>query len=302
MKGNSFFYCLGQGFKGIKRNKVFFLASVATIAACVFMVGLLLSIILNVTHIIEEAQDSVCITVFFEDNQTEADIKALGDRIKQWDEVSYIEYTSADEAWENFKKEYFASNPELAEGFANDNPLATSASYSIFLTDISYQSKVADRLASMPEIRQVNKSDVTASALSDFGKIAGIVSLAIIIVLLAVSIFLISNTITTGITVRSEEIKIMKYVGATDFFVKSPFVFEGVIIGIIGAIIPLIILFFIYKSAITYVVGQLHTFSNAFSLIPMGRLFALLVLVSLVLGMGIGFVGSMIATNKYIKV
>ncbi|MCQ2512633.1 MAG: permease-like cell division protein FtsX [Lachnospiraceae bacterium] len=302
MKGNSFFYCLGQGFKGIKRNKVFFLASVATIAACVFMVGLLLSIILNVTHIIEEAQDSVCITVFFKEDQKESDIQNLGDRIKQWDEVAYIEYTSADEAWENFKKEYFASNPELAEGFANDNPLATSASYSIYLTDISYQSKVAERLASMPEIRQVNKSDVTASALSDFGKIAGIVSLAIIIVLLAVSIFLISNTITTGITVRSEEIKIMKYVGATDFFVKSPFVFEGIIIGLIGAVIPLIILFFIYKSAISYVVGQLQTFASAFSLIPMGSLFALLIVVSLILGMGIGFVGSMIATNKYIKV
>ena len=161
---------------------------------------------------------------------------------------------------------------------------------------------MAERLEAMTGIRQVNKSEVTASALSDFGKIAGIASLAIIIVLLAVSIFLISNTITTGITVRAEEIRVMKYVGATDFFVKSPFVFEGIIIGLIGAILPLIVLFFVYRSAINYVVEQLHTFSSAFSLLPMKDVFYLLVPVALILGAGIGFIGSMIATNKYIKV
>jgi cell division transport system permease protein len=94
----------------------------------------------------------------------------------------------------------------------------------------------------------------------------------------------------------------MKYVGATDFFVKSPFVFEGIIIGLIGAILPLIVLFFVYRSAINYVVEQLHTFSSAFSLLPMTNVFSLLVPVALVLGAGIGFIGSMIATNKYIKV
>lgn len=302
MKGSSFFYCLGQGLKGIKRNKVFFLASVATIAACVFMVCLLTAVILNVNNIIREAQDSVCITVFFEPEITDEDITDLGNRIGEWDEVSKVEFTSAEEAWETFQKEYFASNPELAEGFANDNPLATSASYAVYLHNIEDQAQISDRLESMTGIRQVNKSEVTASALSDFGKIAGIVSIAIIAVLLAVSIFLITNTITTGITVRSEEIKIMKYVGATDFFVKSPFVFEGVIIGLIGAFIPLIIMFFIYRSAMEYVMVQLRTFSNAFSFISTGGIFAVLVPVAVILGAGIGLIGSIIATNKYIKV
>ena len=302
VKGNSFFYCLGQGFVGIKRNKIFFLVSVATIAACVFMVGLLMAVILNVNYVIKEAQDSVCITVFFEPETSEADIEDLGKRINDWEEVSHVDYTSPEEAWEKFKQEYFKNEPELADGFANDNPLATSASYTVYLNDISYQQKVAERLEAMTGIRQVNKSEVTASALSDFGKIAGIASLAIIIVLLAVSIFLISNTITTGITVRAEEIRVMKYVGATDFFVKSPFVFEGIIIGLIGAILPLIVLFFVYRSAINYVVEQLHTFSSAFSLLPMTNVFSLLVPVALVLGAGIGFIGSRIDTNKYIKV
>ncbi|MBO4835235.1 MAG: permease-like cell division protein FtsX [Lachnospiraceae bacterium] len=302
MKGNSFFYCLGQGFAGIKRNKVFFLASVATIAACIFMVGLLLSVILNVNYIIKEAQDSVCITVFFEPETTDADIQDMRNRIGEWEEVSRVDYTSPEEAWEKFKEEYFKENPELAEGFANDNPLATSASFTIYLTDITYQQKVAERLESMTGIRQVNKSEITASALSDFGKIAGIASLAIIIVLLAVSIFLISNTIATGIAVRAEEIRVMKYVGATDFFVKSPFVFEGIIIGLIGAIVPLIVLFFVYRAAINYVVEQMQTFSSAFAMLPMKTVFSLLIPVALVLGAGIGLIGSSIATNKYIRV
>lgn len=302
MKGSSFFYCLGQGFAGIKRNKVFFLASVATIAACVFMVGLLMSVILNVNYVIKEAQDTVCITVFFEPDYSEDDIKEMGTRIQDWEEVSHVEYTSPEEAWENFKKEYFENEPELAEGFANDNPLATSASYTIYLTDITYQQKVAERLESMTGIRQVNKSEITASALSDFGKIAGVASLAIIIVLLAVSIFLISNTIATGISIRAEEIRVMKYVGATDFFVKSPFVFEGIIIGLIGAILPLIVLFFVYRSAMEFVAEQLQTFSSTFSMLPLPYVFTMLVPVALVLGAGIGFFGSIIATNKYIKV
>lgn len=301
-KTGTFFYCLGQGFKGIKRNKVFFVASVATIAACIFMVGLLLSVIININYVIQEAQASVCITVFFDQDLKESDIKKIGEEIESWDQVSHIEYTSAEQAWESFKQEYFADNPDLALGFADDNPLATSASYAVYLNKLSDQSTVVSMLKNIVGIRQVNKSDVTANALNDVGVIAGGASLAIIIVLLAVSIFLISNTITTGITVRAEEIKIMKYVGATDFFVKSPFVFEGIIIGVIGAIIPLIILFVLYKAAMSYIAEQLQTFTGTLSFLPTGTVFALLVPVAIILGAGIGFIGSTIATNKYIKV
>ncbi|MDO4529145.1 MAG: permease-like cell division protein FtsX [Lachnospiraceae bacterium] len=302
MKGNSFFYCLGQGFKGIKRNKVFFLASVATIAACVFMVGILLAVMMNINFVLKEAQDSVSITVFFDEDLNENEIQEIGKRIEGWDEVSHIEYTSAEDAWATFKESYFKDNPELAEGFAGDNPLANSASYAVYFNEIEDQSTIADRLSSLTGVRKVNQSEVTANALSDVGKIVGIISLVIGVVLFLVSVFLISNTITTGITMRSEEIKIMKYVGATDFFVKSPFVFEGVIIGLIGAIIPLIILFFVYRSALTYIMSQFNTITDAFSLMPASQIFALLIPVALILGAGIGIIGSSIATNKYIKV
>ncbi|MBR2696350.1 MAG: permease-like cell division protein FtsX [Parasporobacterium sp.] len=302
MKGNSFFYCLGQGFKGIKRNKVFFLASVATIAACVFMVGILLAVMMNINFVLKEAQDSVSITVFFDEDLNEAEIKEIGKRIEAWEEVSKIEFISAEDVWATFKESYFKDNPELAEGFAGDNPLASSASYAVYFNDIDQQKTIVDRLSSLTGVRKVNSSEVTANALSDVGKIVSIISLVIGVVLFCVSVFLISNTITTGITVRSEEIKIMKYVGATDFFVKSPFVFEGIIIGLIGAIIPLVILFFVYRSAISYIVNQFNTISDAFSMMPIAQVFTILVPVALILGAGIGLIGSIIATNKYIKV
>lgn len=302
MKISSFFYSLGQGLKNIGRNKVFFLASVATIAACIFMIGMFLSIIMNFNHILSEAKESVCVTVFFDKGLAESDINKIGDQINAWDEIDYIEYTSAEQAWSDYKDKYFSEYPEMADGFADDNPLADSASYSVYLKDLGDQAEIVSRIEAIDGVRQVNKSEVTAGALSDFGTIAGIVSLAIIIVLLAVSIFLISNTIVTGITMHKEEIHIMKYVGATDFFVKSPYVFEGIIIGIIGAIIPLIILFFIYRKAIAYIVTQMQTITSVFTFLPIHNVFAYLVPLALIIGAGIGFAGSMIATSKHIKV
>ncbi|MCF0142110.1 MAG: ABC transporter permease [Parasporobacterium sp.] len=301
-KRSSFWYCLGQGFAGIKRNKVFFAASVATIAACVFLVGLFSSVVMNLNHMIQEAEKTVCVTVFFEKSLSEKQIQDIGETFGEWPEVDHIHYTSAEEAWDNFKNVYFAEHPEVAEGFAGGNPLANSASYEVYMKDVSYQAEVVSRLEATDGVRQVNHSDITANALSDLGSIVGIVSIVLIAVLLAVSIFLISNTIITGIAVRKEEIRIMKYVGATDFFVKSPFIFEGVIIGLIGAIIPLIILYFIYNGAVQYIMMQLNVIAQTFTFLPVERIFIITAPLSIIIGAGIGLIGSFIATGRHIKV
>ena len=164
----TFFYCLGQGFKGIKRNRLFFIASVATIAACIFMIGLFFSVVMNINHMLQEAEESVCVTVFFDEGLSESKIKKIGDDIAGWSDVSRVEYTSAAEAWENFKAEYFANNPDLAEGFANDNPLANSASYDVYLKDITTQREVVARLEATDGIGRFNairRAHITATAL-----------------------------------------------------------------------------------------------------------------------------------------
>lgn len=302
MKISTLGYSIKQGFKNIRRNRLFTLASIGTIAACIFLLGLFYAIIVNFQHMVKEAEQTVCITVFFDDGITEERIEEIGELINKRAEVSEVIYTSADEAWENFKKEYFADTPDLAEGFKDDNPLADSSNYQIFLNDISMQPTLVSYLQSQEGIRQVNRSEVAASALTDFGKLVGYISIAIIVVLLAVGIFLISNTVMIGITVRKEEIKIMKLIGATDFFVRSPFIVEGIIIGLIGAIIPVVALYFVYKNAIAYILGQFQLITSAFTFLPVNEVFAVLLPAALIIGAGIGFIGSAITIRKHLHV
>lgn len=302
MKLSTLGYSLHQGIKNIKRNKLFSLASIATIAACVFLLGLFYSIIINFQHMVDEASDSVCVTVFFDEGLTEEQIIDIGDQIEKRVEVSKMVYTSADEAWANFQTEYFGDNPDLAEGFKDDNPLADSANYQVYLNDISMQEALVSNINTIEGVRQVNHSEVTASTLTDFSKLVGYISAAVIIILLLVSIFLISNTITIGITVRKEEIKIMKLIGATDFFVRAPFTIEGIIIGLLGATIPLVALYFIYSSVVGYVMSQFQTITSAFSFLPVNDVFAVMVPLALLIGAGIGFIGSRITLKKHLNV
>ena len=299
---SSFGYCLGQGFANIKRNKVFFLASVATIASCIFLIGMFIAIAMNLSYMVNQVSNNVCVTVFFDEGMAENKIMDLKKEVESWDKVASVDYISAEEAWEKFKNDYFADYPELAEGFADDNPLANSASFDIYLNDLEDQDEVVAKLEATSGIRQINKSEHAASALTDIAKIVAVVSAVLIIVLLAVSIFLITNTIVTGIALKNEELQIMKYVGATDFFVKSPFVFEGIIIGLIGAIIPLVILFFIYRSAMTFFIDKFQAVASVVTFLPAGKVFAVLIPVAFAVGAGIGYIGSTIATGRHIKV
>ena len=157
-------------------------------------------------------------------------------------------------------------------------------------------------LQSVDGIREVKQSAVVANTLTDFNKLIGYVSAGIIIILLGVAVFLISNTITVGISVRREEIGIMKLIGATDYFVRAPFVVEGIVIGLIGAAIPLGILYVLYGRIIDYIGEKFSFISNMMKFLPADEVFHTLVPVALILGVGIGFIGSRITIRKHLKV
>lgn len=182
------------------------------------------------------------------------------------------------------------------------NPLANDASYSIYMNDISMQQTLVTYLQSVDGIREVKQSAVVANTLTDFNKLIGYVSAGIIIILLGVAVFLISNTITVGISVRREEIGIMKLIGATDYFVRAPFVVEGIVIGLIGAAIPLGILYVLYGRIIDYIGEKFSFISNMMKFLPVDEVFHTLVPVALILGVGIGFIGSRITIRKHLKV
>lgn len=298
MRISSFFYTIGQGFKNIFRNKWFSLASIATIGACLFLFGIFYSILMNFQHIVKTAEEGVSVTVFFNEGTNDTRIAEIGDMISKRVEVSKVDFVSAQEAWESFRDDYLG---EYSDGFT-ENPLANSAHYEIYLNDVSLQPALITYLESVEDIRRINKSEVTANTLSGINSLIAYVSIGIIAILFAVSIFLISNTVTIGISVRKEEINIMKYIGATDFFVRSPFVIEGMLIGLIGSLLPLGIIYFIYNNVILYVTERFAMLAQLLNFLPIETIFNTLLPVSIVLGVGIGFLGSIVTVRKHLRV
>lgn len=315
MKISTLFYTIRQGIANIFRNKLFSLASIATISACLFLFGLFYAIVMNFQHIVRTAEEGVSVSVFFhyegeipddckrthqeQELPTPERMEAIGQLIAARVEVSDVVFVSADEAWASFGKALFGDNYQ--DGYT-ENPLAGEDSYQVYLSDVSMQSALVSWLESIPEVRKVNYSSVTANTLSGVNLLIAYVSVGIIIVLLAVSIFLISNTVAVGISVRKEEISIMKYIGATDFFVRAPFVLEGMLIGLIGAAIPLGVVYSLYNYALNYVTERFAVLSQFLNFLSVEEIFNVLTPVSLVVGVGIGFMGSISTVRKHLKV
>ena len=252
-------------------------------------------------HIAHKVEQEVPITVFFDEGTTNKQIKAIGKKIKERPEVEKIEFTSADEAWEEFKETYFQGS-EAADGFKDDNPLANQANYSVYMNDITKQSELVSYIEGLKHVRLVNQSEEAAKTLGNVNKLVSYVSIAIIALLLIISIFLISNTVSVGIAVRKEEIGIMKYIGATDAFVRAPFLLEGIVLGVIGAAIPLVGLYFCYNAAVSYILNKFNVLTGVVDFIPVWQIYQTLLPIGLALGIGIGLIGSFFTTRKHLRV
>ena len=311
MKISTLFYTIKQGFANIFRNKWYSLASIATISACLFLFGLFYCIVSNFQNILRTAEEGVSVTVFFHSDMdnceshvdgqipSEQRLEEIGQEIAKRAEVSEVQFQSADDAWATFGPDYFGE--DYAEGFP-ENPLAGEDTYEIFLSDVSMQDALVTWLQSIPEVRKVNYSEMTANTLSGLNLLIAYVSMGIIVILLAVSIFLISNTVAIGISVRSAEINIMKYIGATDFFVRAPFVLEGMLIGLIGAAVPLGLIYSLYNYALNYVINRFMVLSGFLNFLSVDEIFHFLIPVSLGVGVGIGFLGSISTVRKHLHV
>ncbi len=298
MRISTFFYTIKQGIINIFRNKWFSLASIATIGACLFLFGLFYAIVMNFQSIVKNAEEGMSVTVFFDEGISQERIQEIGAMIEKRTEVSKVVFKSADEAWAEFREDYLG---EYADGFT-ENPLENSASYEIYLSDVSMQPALVSYLEETEGIREVNRSEVMASTLTGVNALIAYISVGIIVILFAVSIFLISNTVTIGISVRKEEINIMKYIGATDFFVRAPFVIEGMMIGLIGAMIPVGILYVLYEKVIEYIMLRFSILTKLLSFLPVEIIFNTLLPASIIMGVGMGFLGSVTTVRKHLKV
>ena len=301
MRPSTIWYTLKQGVKNIKRNWMFSLASIITMAACIFLVGVFYSLVTNVDNIAHKVEQEVPVTVFFDEGTTDEQMQEVGNLIQARPEVERVEFESGDQAWQNFKDKYFQGS-DAADGFKDDNPLVNSSNYQVYLNQIEKQTELVNYIQSLEHVREVNQSEQAANTLGSFNKLVSYASIIIIAILLLISIFLISNTVSVGISVRKEEIGIMKYIGATDAFVRAPFVLEGMVLGVIGAAIPLAALYFLYNTAVEFVLTKFNVLTGVVDFIPAWQIYQVLLPIGLLLGIGIGFIGSIWTTRKHLRV
>lgn len=302
MKISTFFYTIRQGFANLFRNKWYTLASIATMSACLLMLGIFYAVVMNFQNIVKNVEEVVSFTVFFEEGISEERIEEIGKLIESRSEVASIRYISAEEAWADYQEDVFKDRAdEFIAGYP-DNPLANSMNYEVFPKDVSQQDELKTYILSIPGVSFINSLDELAETLSAVNVLVSYVSTGIIAVLLAVSVFLISNTVMVGISVRKAEINIMKYIGATDFLVRAPFVIEGVIIGLLGAVIPLYAIYEMYSAVLSFMTEEFENLSNLLDFLPVETIFDFLLPVSLCVGVGIGFLGSWSTVKKHLNV
>ena len=271
-------------------------------AACIFLLGVFYSLGVNFQAMVKTAEKGVTVTVFFDEGIDQAKIDEIGKQISSRGEVENYEYISPEKAWETFKTSYFEGDENIAASFNGDNPLINSANYKVTLADVAKQASFVDFAKNIDGVREVKQSEIAAGVLTDFNRLLTVVSVAIVLILVLVAIFLINNTVTVGISVRREEIAIMKLIGAKDSFVRAPFIVEGIVIGLVGAAIPLILLFFMYQSIMSYVAKEFNLLSSMLTFIPLSEIFSVLIPVSLLMGVGIGYLGSRFTLKRHLKV
>ena len=299
MRISTFFYTLKQGIVNIFRNKWFSLASIATISSCLFLFGLFYTVIVNFQYMIRNAEGEMSVTAFLQEDATEEQIQQVGEMIRGRAEVARVDFISDEQAWAEWAPENIG---EDYMDIYSENPFENMNSFEIYMNDVEQQQSLVDWLQSLPDISEVHYSEVTATTLTGMNAIVAYVSLGIIVILLLVSIFLINNTVIIGISVRRQEIEIMKAIGATDFFVRSPFVIEGILIGLVGSLIPLTAIYFIYIKVMDYVGIQFPALTTLLQFLPVQDVFKLLLPISLGIGAGIGFLGSFTTVRKHLRV
>lgn len=298
-KIRTLFYCIGQGIRSTWKNRVYSLASAGTITACLLLLGVFYFVVANFNEAVESAESLVGITVFFDEGTEEDRIRAIQEEIRLRVEVADVVYISAEEAWEMYKNESLGE--ELSVTFGKDNPLADSASLEVSLRDVSMQDALVRYVESMDDVRKVNHSKSIAESFDAIKTLLGIISVSLIVILVAVAVFLIRTTISTGISVRREEISIMSIIGATDFFIRAPFVVEGAIIGILGSLLPVGILYFVYGEVVRTLKEQFDSVFTSMKFIDRMVIMQRFIPIALIFSLGIGIVASRMTAKKQIR-
>ena len=299
LKYNIFSYLIGEGLRNVFKNKKSTVASLMIMCATMIIFGIFFIIGENINHFVAEIESAQGIQVYINNDASDEEIQEIGNKIRQLAEVNTVEFVSKEDAL-NQMKEKFKEKEYLLDGYEENNIFP--ASYVVTLTNLSYSAQVQDEISKIDNIKKITSRDETVSTLIDLANGVKIVTGVILVLLIIISIFIIANTIKLTVHARRKEISIMKYVGATNGFIRWPFVVEGIFIGILAGVLSLGLIGGVYSIIAEKMVNTEFMQVIGMSLVNFSDMFTLIVIVYLILGIGIGVLGSVISMRKYLKV
>lgn len=291
----AFKYYISQSAVSMLRNKLMVLISISTVIFCMLLLGLAIIFGMNLTYISNQLESQFEIHAFVDISYKEADAKKLESQIKKIDGIATAKFSDKNEALTSLKK-MLGNDKDALAGLEEDNPLQFS--YKITLSDIKKAKSVETSLKKIKGIESVSNRTDILKAISSFATVASHVSLVGMIIFAVISVFIISNTIKLGLMSRKTEIGIMKSVGATDGFIRSPFIIEGTIVGLVGGLISYVPITLVYKSVINWWNGLF----GIFRLVPLENISYVILGVFLIAGAVIGSIGSIASVRKYLDV
>ncbi len=301
MKIRSIKYILKESFKNAYRNRLMSLASISIISAALILFGLFYLILINLNHNLEVLSEQPQMQVYCLPELTDEQVDAVKTEISSNKYIDTYTEVTKKEAFEQLKK--YLESDEKDKGGANIlegyDESFMNVSFIIKVKDPENSSIVAKEFQSLAGVESVKYSQQTIDMISRISNWVKIVSLVLIGLLLIISLFIISNTIKLTVFARRKEINIMKYIGATDWFIRWPFIFEGILMGLLGALIAFLLVAYIYS----FVQPKLSTqFGSGFSLVQFGSVWATLVLIYAGVSAVIGATGSVMSIRKHLHV
>ncbi|MBN2221770.1 MAG: ABC transporter permease [Vallitaleaceae bacterium] len=302
MRVKTILYCVLQGVKNLFKNRLMSVASITTIMASLFVVSIFYTMIINLDYILEEFEHKIGIAVFFKEGTTENEILSLKKVLETRVEVYTVTYISEEEAWESFKTDYFAGKEELIQGFDEDNPLLGSASLQVLFDDITKQEELVNLLEKESIVRHVKEAKEVTQVITNMNRLITFISVSLIFILSLISLFIVSNTIRLGIALRKQEINIMRYIGAKNIMIRGPFIVEGILIGFIGSIIPIGVIWYFYNDVTSYIYKNFYLLKDFLVFVDRNIAIGQIVPVIITAGVLLGFLGSRITVSKYLKV
>lgn len=298
MKYNVISYFLSEGFRNVFKNKKSTFSCLGVMCATMFIFGLFFAISQNINNMVAEVEDAQAIRVFALNEATQEEIDTLGKKISEIEGVNTITPKTSQDAY-NEMREGLGDKQEVMDSM---DPTKFSASFIVTLTDLDLNESVQEGILKLDNVKRITSSNQTISTLSKVGKWIKILTGALLGILIVISIFIISNTIKLTVHARRKEISIMKYVGATNSFIRTPFIIEGVIIGLVSSILSLGIIGVLYNVVVGKLMASDTIQTIGVSILSFNNLFTEIVAVYLILGIGIGILGSSISMRKYLEV